>query len=119
MAFAHGAPDSNIFGRIALAGGPCFSLTAEGRLEEARQALKASVKDSEDSVEGIERLVKSAEEAADWEEAARLARRLASLVGTQDPSPSMRLADFLERAGETARCGDRLAGAGGPARPDS
>jgi thioredoxin-like negative regulator of GroEL len=74
-------------------------LTAEGRLEEARQALKASVKDSENSVEGIERLVKSAEEAADWEEAARLARRLASLVGTQDPSPSMRLADFLERAG--------------------
>ena len=74
-------------------------LTAEGRLEEARQALKASVKDSEDSVEGIERLVKSAEDAADWEEAARLARRLASLVGTQDPSPSMRFADFLERAG--------------------
>jgi predicted Zn-dependent protease len=74
-------------------------LTAEGRVEEARQALKASLKDSEDSVEGIERLVKSAEDAADWEEAARLARRLASLVGTQDPSPSIRYADFLERAG--------------------
>ena len=74
-------------------------LTAEGRVQEARQALKASVKDSEDSVEGIERLVKSAEDAADWDEAARLARRLASLVGTQDPSPSMRYADFLERAG--------------------
>ncbi len=74
-------------------------LTAEGRVEEARQALRASVKESEDSVEGIERLVKSAEDAADWDEAARLARRLASLVGTRDPSPSMRYADFLERAG--------------------
>ena len=73
-------------------------LTAEGRVEEARKALRASVKNSEDSVEGIERLVKSAESAADWDEAARLARRLISLVGTQDPSPSMRYADFLERA---------------------
>ncbi len=74
-------------------------LTAEGRVEEARQALRAAMKDSEDSVEGIERLIKSAEDAADWDEAARLARRLASLTGTQDPSPSMRQADFLERAG--------------------
>ena len=79
--------------------GPVALLTAEGREGEARQALRASMKDSEDSVEGIEQLVKSAEEAADWDEAARLARRLASLVGTQNPSPSMRHADFLERAG--------------------
>ncbi len=74
-------------------------LTAEGRAEEARQALKASMKHGEDSVEGIERLIKSAEDAADWDEAARSARRLASLTGAHDPSASMRQADFLERAG--------------------
>lgn len=75
-------------------------LTAEGRVQEARQALKASVKDGQGSVEAIERLVKSAEDAADWDEAARLARRLVALTGTQNPSPSMRYADFLERAGK-------------------
>ncbi|MGB8464700.1 MAG: hypothetical protein WCE49_07135, partial [Terrimicrobiaceae bacterium] len=75
-------------------------LTAEGRVEEARQALKASVKDNEDSSGTIDRLLKSAENATDWDEAARLAQRLASVVGTQDPSPSMRQADFLERAGK-------------------
>ena len=75
-------------------------LTAEGRLEEGRQALQASRKNKEDSVESIEPLIKSAEEAADWQEAARLARRLASLVGSQDPAPAMRHARFLERAGK-------------------
>jgi thioredoxin-like negative regulator of GroEL len=72
-------------------------LTAQGRVEEARRTLRASMRNSDDSSESIERLIKLAEDAGDWEEAARLARRLASLTGTQDPSPSMRYADFLER----------------------
>jgi thioredoxin-like negative regulator of GroEL len=78
--------------------GLVFLFNAEGRVQEARQALKATVKVRGDSVEAIERLLKLAENAADWEEAASLARRLASLAGTQDPSPSMRYAGFLERA---------------------
>jgi thioredoxin-like negative regulator of GroEL len=78
--------------------GLVFLFSAEGRVEEARQALKATAKEREDSVEAIERLLKLAENAADWDEAARLARRLATLVGTQDPSLSMRYAEFLERA---------------------
>jgi hypothetical protein len=57
-------------------------LTAEGRLEEGRQALQASQKNNEDSVESIEPLIKSAEEAANWQEGARLARRLASWLIT-------------------------------------
>ena len=77
------------------------------------------MKGSEDSVEGIEQLVKSAEEAADWDEAARLARRLASCVGTQNPSPSMRHADFLERAGRRDDAESRLASAGSTACPHS
>jgi predicted Zn-dependent protease len=78
--------------------GLVFLFSAEGRVEEARQALKATAKERENSVEAIGRLVKLAENAADWDEAARLARRLATLVGTQDPFPSMRYAEFLERA---------------------
>ncbi|HET9524457.1 MAG TPA: tetratricopeptide repeat protein [Terrimicrobiaceae bacterium] len=72
--------------------------SAEGRVEEARQALKATAKVRGDSVEAIERLLKLAENAEDWDEAASFARRLVSLVGAQDPSPSMRYAGFLERA---------------------
>ena len=75
-----------------------FLFSAEGRVLEARQALKATAKVRGDSVEAIERLLKLAENAADWDEAASLARRLASLVGAQDPTPSMRYAGFLERA---------------------
>ena len=75
-------------------------LTAEGKDEEALGALKASTtKESDDSIEELEKLIKLAEKAADWDEAARLARRIIFLAGAQDAQPSIRYADFLERAG--------------------
>ncbi len=78
--------------------GLVFLLTAQGRLDEAREMLRGSMKHGEDSASVIERLIKMAEDAGDWDEAARFARRLASLRGPQDPSSSMRYAGFLERA---------------------
>lgn len=76
-------------------------LTAEGNEEEALRVLKAAVtRGSEDSVEELERLIKLAEKAADWDEAAHLARRIVFLVGIRDALPSIRYADFLERAGK-------------------
>ncbi len=75
-------------------------LTAEGKDDEAFRVLKAVAnKENEDSFDEIERLIKLAEKAADWDEAARLARRIVFLVGTQDALASIRHADFLERAG--------------------
>jgi tetratricopeptide (TPR) repeat protein len=75
-------------------------LTAEGKDEEALGVLKASAtKESDDSIEELEKLIKLAEKASDWDEAARLARRIVFLVGAQDAQPSIRYADFLERAG--------------------
>jgi tetratricopeptide (TPR) repeat protein len=75
-------------------------LTAEGKDDEALQILKAAAtKGSEESVEEVEGLIQLAEKAADWDEAARLARRIVFLVGTQDAQSSIRYAEFLERAG--------------------
>ncbi len=94
-----GAPElplTTAFGRKCLAS----LLTAEGKDDEAFRVLKAVAnKENEDSVDEIERLIKLAEKAADWDEAARLARRIVFLVGTQDALASIRHADFLERAG--------------------
>jgi tetratricopeptide (TPR) repeat protein len=75
-------------------------LAAEGKDEEAFGVLKASAtKESDDSIEELDKLIKLAEKAADWDEAARLARRIVFLAGAQDAQPSIRYADFLERAG--------------------
>ena len=75
-------------------------LAAEGKDEEALGVLKASAtKESDDSIEELEKLIKLAEKAADWDEAARLARRIVFLAGGHDAQPSIRYADFLERAG--------------------
>lgn len=76
-------------------------LTAEGNEEEALRVLKAAVtRESEDSVEELERLIKLAEKTADWDEAAHLARRIVFLVGIQNALPSIRYAEFLERSGK-------------------
>ncbi len=75
-------------------------LTAEGKDEEALGVLKASAtRESDESLEELEKLIKLAEKATDWDEAARLARRIVFLAGDQDAQPSIRYADFLERAG--------------------
>ena len=108
-----------ILGRIAR-GGRAWFLSSLRRVacEEATSGAKSlderTARIRSKALSGSSRL---AEEAADWDEAARLARRLASLVGAQNPSPSMRHADFLERAGRAGRSGDRLAGAGSTACP--
>jgi thioredoxin-like negative regulator of GroEL len=75
-------------------------LTAEGNEEEALRVLKTvTSRESEASVEDTERLIKLAEKAADWDEAARLARRIVLLSGVNDVPASVRHADYLERAG--------------------
>ncbi|HEY5743813.1 MAG TPA: hypothetical protein VIS99_14885, partial [Terrimicrobiaceae bacterium] len=75
-------------------------LLTQGKEEEALQTVKAAViQQGDGSVEEIDGLIKLAEKADDWDEAARLARRIVLLVGTQDPAPSIRYAGFLERAG--------------------
>jgi hypothetical protein len=49
----------------------------------------AATKETEDSVDELERLIKLAEKAADWDEAARLSRRVVFLAGRRMPrSPS-------------------------------
>ncbi|HEU4679381.1 MAG TPA: hypothetical protein VFS35_07660, partial [Terrimicrobiaceae bacterium] len=75
-------------------------LTAEGNEEEALRVLKrVTSRESDDSIEDTERLIKLAEKAADWDEAARLARRIVLLSGGNDVPASIRRADYLERAG--------------------
>ena len=77
-------------------------LTAEGKDEEALGVLKASAtKESDDSIEELDKLIKLAEKAADWDEAARLARRIVFLAGAQDAQRSIQYANFLEHGGRT------------------
>lgn len=79
--------------------GKVFLLEAEGRKAEARTALVESQRDLAESATVLEPLLKAAENAEDWNEAARLTRRLMALSRQPDPANSVQLARFLELAG--------------------
>ncbi len=79
--------------------GLALLLAAEGRGEDSRRMLAALPRRGDDSAEDFEKLLKTAEDAGDWKEAARLAARLMALRSTPDASLAMRQAGFLERAG--------------------
>lgn len=85
--------------------GLALLLAAEGRDEESRRLRGSLAQNSEESAEDVEKLLKAAESAADWKEAARLAARLASLRKTPDATLAMREAEFLERAGRFKEAG--------------
>jgi predicted Zn-dependent protease len=76
-----------------------FLLEAEGRKDEARAALIETQRDLEDSAEVLSPLIKAAEKAEDWDEAARLTRRLLALARHPDATQSMQLARYLELGG--------------------
>ncbi len=77
-------------------------LGAEGRDDEARKALADLARSADETPESLERLLAAADAAGDWNEAARLSRRLAALRRTPDPALAMRHAGYLERAGKYA-----------------
>jgi len=79
--------------------GNVFLLEAEGRKSEARAALVESQRDLADSAAVLEPQLKAAENAEDWDAAARLTRRLMALSRQPDPARSVQLARFLEQAG--------------------
>jgi predicted Zn-dependent protease len=73
-------------------------LEAEGRKAEARAALVDVQRHREESADVLTPLLKAAEKAEDWDEAARLTRRLMALSRQPDASLSIQLARFLEQA---------------------
>lgn len=84
-----------------------FLLDAEGRKAEARVALVESQRNLEESATVLGSLLKAAEKAEDWDEAARLTRRLLALSRQPNASLSVQLARYLELAGRR----DEAAGA--------
>ncbi len=76
-----------------------FLLEAEGRKAEARSALIEAHRHEEESGEVLNALLKAAEKAEDWEEAAHLTRRLMALSRQPDAGRSVQLARYLELAG--------------------
>lgn len=79
--------------------GRVYLLEAEGRKAEAREALVDAQKNLAESAAVLEPLLRAAENAQDWEEAARLTRRLLALSRRPDPARSVQLARYLEQAG--------------------
>lgn len=76
-----------------------FLLEAEGRKADARAALVASQGEIAESPATLEPLVKAAEAAEDWTEAARLTRRMMALTRRPDAALALRLCRFLEQSG--------------------
>jgi predicted Zn-dependent protease len=76
-----------------------FLLESEGRRDEARTALVESQRNLQESAPVLTSLLKAAEKSEDWEEAARLSRRLLALSRQPDATLSVQLARYLELAG--------------------
>ncbi|CAN5683872.1 hypothetical protein BH09VER1_BH09VER1_03330 [soil metagenome] len=94
--------------------GLAFLLHEEGRGDEAMASLGNAMPASEESPEVLQAKAKAAEESRDWDEAAKLVKRLIGLSTTPNPQLTMRYANDLEKAGQDEEA--RTAWEGGVAR---
>lgn len=79
--------------------GLVFLLEEEGRAAEAKQVLADARPSEADSVGDLQEAADVAEKAEDWDETARLLKRLSALENPPSSATATRLAEILERAG--------------------